>query len=440
MKRITSLYALLLSSIIGLAQNAPVNFETGGYGATWTWTVFENDDNPALEILDNPDKTGANTSDKVAKFTARKTGQPWAGCETKHGQDIGSFTLTSATSTIKIMVWKSVISDVGIKLVDASSASLGEIKVANTKTNQWEELTFDFSTREGIPYDQIVIFPDFNARAAETITYFDNIVFGSSTSTGTPLTAAPTPTVAAANVISLFSEAYTNKTVNTWRTDWSAATYSEIEINGNKTIKYANLDFVGIETTGDNLVNASDMDKVHLDMWTPNATTFRIKLVDFGADAAYAGGDDSEHEIVFTSPAKETWNSLVIPFSDFTNLKSRSHLAQIIFSALPAGSSTVYIDNLYFSKNSSARVTNHTGVDVSVYPNPSDGQLNIALNGNQHINFIELIDGAGKAVYTETVNAVAYAKTLSTTALDAGVYVLKVQTAHGVINKKVIIN
>ena len=50
---INRITALLL--FIGLAwgQNSPIDFETGGYGAAWTWTVFENGDNPSLEIVTN---------------------------------------------------------------------------------------------------------------------------------------------------------------------------------------------------------------------------------------------------------------------------------------------------------------------------------------------------------------------------------------------------
>ena len=43
------------------------------------------------------------------------------------------------------------------------------------------------------------------------------------------------------------------------------------------------------------------MEHFNLDVWTPDATTFRVKLVDFGADAAFGGGDDTEHELAFES-------------------------------------------------------------------------------------------------------------------------------------------
>tara|TARA_B100000676_G_C17616387_1_gene599434 strand:- start:166 stop:657 length:492 start_codon:yes stop_codon:yes gene_type:complete len=85
------------------------------------------------------------------------------------------------------MVWKPVISDVGIKFVDATNAAQPEIKVSNTLINQWEELTFDFSSRIGvypIVKDQIVIFPDFDigGRAQDNVIYFDN-VYGSVSNT-----------------------------------------------------------------------------------------------------------------------------------------------------------------------------------------------------------------------------------------------------------------
>ena len=37
--------------------------------------------------------------------------------------------------------------------------------------------------------------------------------------------------------------------------------------------------------------------------------------------------------------------------SDFTGLTTKSNISQIIFSAIPVGSTTLYLDNIYFSKN-----------------------------------------------------------------------------------------
>jgi len=174
-KILLSLLILVTVKFNSTAQNIPIDFEDSGNGADWTWKTFENDSDPILEVVDNPSSSGINTSSKVAKFTALSSGKAFAGCESAHGADIGTFNIDESNSIIRIMVWKSNISDVGIKLVRADNWSLGELKVANTLVDQWEQLEFDFSAHKGNTYDQIVIFPDFADRSIDRIVYFDNI-------------------------------------------------------------------------------------------------------------------------------------------------------------------------------------------------------------------------------------------------------------------------
>ena len=164
----------------------PVDFESAANGGlSSSWRVFENGDNPALEIITNPDMTG-NTSMSVAKFTARPEGQAYAGTVTTLTTPL---TLDASNSIVKVWVWKSKISDLGIKFENGAGGSTGEIKVSNTKTNEWEELTFDFSGVIGDPNNTditgLVVFPDFEVRTSESITYFDNITLNSSTGGGT---------------------------------------------------------------------------------------------------------------------------------------------------------------------------------------------------------------------------------------------------------------
>jgi hypothetical protein len=353
MKKFITLGLSLFTFGIGFSQNAPINFETGGQGASWSWSTFENDSNPALEIVNNPSTVAPNTSSKVAKFTALQGGRPWAGCQSMKG-DIGRFTLSASNSIVKIMVYKSVISDVGIKFATDSNASTGEIKVANTKVNEWEELTFNFSGKIGEPsstdISQIIIFPDFNlsGRTSNVVAYFDNITFSAGNALPEPTVAAPTPTKPAADVISLFSNAYTNVNVDTWRTSWSAATLADVKVDSNDVKKYSGLDFVGIETV-QNQINISAMDMFEFDLWTPNSTTFKFKLVDFGPNGAYDGGDDKEHELSVT-PTLNGWNHIAVPIANFTGLTTKSNIAQLIFASVPSGTSVVYIDNIMFSK------------------------------------------------------------------------------------------
>lgn len=184
--------------------------------------------------------------------------------------------------------------------------------------------------------------------------YLDNILFYKDTPTE-PTGPAPTPTLPTADVVSLFSDAYTDVAVDTWSTSWDAADLEEVQIAGDATKKYTNLVFAGIEATS-TPIDASAMTHFHFDFWTPDPTAdpavFKVKLVDFGADGAFGGGDDVEHEITLNSAstpplATGSWVGFDIPLSEFSGLTTRGHVAQLIISGDP---NTVFIDNLYFHK------------------------------------------------------------------------------------------
>lgn len=440
MKKIT-IILLMFAASTGFAQNNPIDFESEGFGANWTWAVFENDVNPALEIITNPDPSGLNTSATVAKFTALQTGNPWAGCESAHGStDLGPFVLDATNSTIKIMVWKSVISDVGIKLVAPTGWAQPELKVANTLINQWEELTFDFSSYLNPPpsegdLDQIVVFPDFDlaGRTQDNIVYFDNITFSEgSASSDVPTVAAPTPTQNAANVISLFSDAYTDVPVDTWRTDWSAATLEDVLIDGNPTKKYSSLDFVGIEMVA-NQLDITTMTYFHLDVWSPNFTLLGVKLVDFGPDGAFGGGDDTEHQVDFPSLPQTSWNSLNIPLTEFTGLTGREHIAQIILVGQPSGTTTIYIDNMFFHKEGSTGINGLSSDlnQVQIYPNPANQGDQIQFSSR--VKQYEVFDITGK------IRLSSNAAVISTDGLNQGIYILKIFTKAGEVQTQKLI-
>jgi len=172
-----------------------------------------------------------------------------------------------------------------------------------------------------------------------------------------PAEPAPAPTVPADDVIALFSDAYTAVAVDTWRADWSNATLTELEIGADHVKKYSNLVFAGIEFFRTAPVDATAMTHFHVDLWLPVLTALRLKLVDFGADGAYGGGDDREHELSFddtTAPALAagTWVGLDVPLEAFAGLTTRAHLSQLIVSSSSA--STVYVDNVYLHRSSNA--------------------------------------------------------------------------------------
>jgi hypothetical protein len=210
--------------------------------------------------------------------------------------------------------------------------------------------TYNITQATGVPGTATVQVTSQNGLNTKTYTVAFTIMY--------PNSLPPTPAHSSANVISMFSDSYSNVPVDTWLTPWSQGTLENIAVLGNPVKKYSNVNFVGIETVGPNLLDVSGMTYVHVDLWTPDANDFRLKLVDWGADGNWSGGDDTEHELVFPAPTTGQWISYDIPLASFTNLNITGHMAQYILSKSPLG--TMYIDNLYFYTVVSAIPSNVT--------------------------------------------------------------------------------
>lgn len=253
-------------------------------------------------------------------------------------------------------VWSSDFTQFRVKLVDfGANGSFGggddvehEVTINSPAQNQWVSVDIPLSAFTGLTTRaNIAQLIYVGQPAGNTTVYIDNVYFyNQSGPSNVPLVAAPNPTLPQANVISMFSGVYNNVPVDTWRTSWSAATLDDVSVAGNAVKRYTNLDFVGIETVASQ-INATSMTHFHVNVWTPNMTAFRVKLVDFGPNGIFGGGDDVEHELTFT-PTLSSWNSYDIPLSQFTGLVNRANIAQLIFSGTPTGAGTLFVDNVYF--------------------------------------------------------------------------------------------
>jgi len=175
---------------------------------------------------------------------------------------------------------------------------------------------------------------------------------------GWPLRPAPTPSHASGEVVSLFSDSYPAVPVDTWSAPWDQADVQDVLIDGDQTKLFTNLTFSGTEFVT-HAIDATTLTHFHFDLWTPDPTdppaTFRVKLVDFGADGQYGGGNDSESELAidrgWNPPlASGEWLGYTIPLQQFGGLASRAHLAQLLFSGEP---DSVFVDNIYFLRDSS---------------------------------------------------------------------------------------
>jgi hypothetical protein len=165
---------------------------------------------------------------------------------------------------------------------------------------------------------------------------------------------APTPTRDPANVISVFSDAYTNIPVdfyNGFFAPFQTTLGGAVTIGSDNVIRYTQLNFVATEFKNPT-VNLSQMTHFHVDIQIPESINpgdfITIELGDFGPNNVFGGGDDSSGRVTFTSSAltSNTWISLDIPLAQF-GLTSRNNMAQIFFIS-DATISTLLVDNMYF--------------------------------------------------------------------------------------------
>lgn len=201
---------------------------------------------------------------------------------------------------------------------------------AGLPTGNWVSLDLPLSSFTGLTnrahLAQVVLV----SASGITDILVDNIYFYKVSTA--PTTAAPTPTVASANVVSVFSDAYTNIALNL-NPSWGQTTVVTQEpIAGNNTLKYAGLNYQGIEFNANQ--NLSAMTNLHLDYYSANSTSLKVYLISPGP---------LEKSKILTVPTNAGWNSIEIPMSDFSPV-ILSNLIQMKFD----GNGTIYLDNIYF--------------------------------------------------------------------------------------------
>lgn len=166
--------------------------------------------------------------------------------------------------------------------------------------------------------------------------YADNIYFYNNGSVipAVPTTAAPTPTTPASDVISIFSDAYTNVTGSDYNPNWGQATVTtQVSIAGNNTLKYAGLNYQGLQLGS--AQNVASKNFLHLDFYTANSTSLKVYLISPGpVEKAYT----------LTVPSVGGWNSVNIPLNSFSPPVNLSNVIQLKFD----GNGDIYLDNIYF--------------------------------------------------------------------------------------------
>jgi hypothetical protein len=149
--------------------NLPVNFES--FVVNYAFTDFGN---AASSVLDNPDKSGINTSARVAQSVKNAGAETWAGTFLTLGNPIDFSTMKS----FKVKVWSPKSGAVvKMKVENLTNGDINlEVDGVTTVANQWEELTFDFGAIDvSKSYQKVVIFFDFGNAGDGSTYYFDDI-------------------------------------------------------------------------------------------------------------------------------------------------------------------------------------------------------------------------------------------------------------------------
>ena len=166
-----------------------------------------------------------------------------------------------------------------------------------------------------------------------------------------PLTSAPSPqTRDAGDVVSIFSDKYTDVSLDELPTGWSLGGLEETSVDGDNIWKLTNLDFIGMVTNYANGIDVSSMEKMHIDYWVPEDVTneLLVKIVNTV--------DGGEAEASLGTTEGGSWQSVELDMSVFDggNLSNKNKITQILIDAVDLeGIGVVYIDNFYFYKESS---------------------------------------------------------------------------------------
>jgi hypothetical protein len=272
-----------------------------------------------------------------------------------------------------------------------------------------------------IPGDATVVVTAANGTTTETYTVSFFI--------GKPAGAPATPTQDAADVISVYSDAYTDIATNYnpgWGQSGSVTTDYDAGDNNN-ILLYSNFNFQGTDLPPTDMTS---MNFLHIDIWVAENETRVVKASPLG------GGETLV--VITTTPG--SWNSVDIPLSSFTSvnfsavggMKFDGQFASDGAQADIAIRSDIYLDNIYFYNDGSTdtggggdtttycetevthfNIDNHAGSIILTIENSGDDSITVtATSKDDVIDLLEIsgIQGGGTTTGATIANGVATAE------------------------------
>jgi len=446
MKKITLLLIFLAVSF-GYSQQVLIeDFESSPALDSWDGTA----------VVVGADPVSSNGANMQVDVTAGN-GQFWQGAKVTLPSDVNMDLTTDITVVVDIYATTAMTI---MGKVESNSGAPAAADDENHGGTGWETITFTFNTgADGTAtangnYNVFAVFPNRDGSGgwtnpwASSTTYFDNLTAVLAAEDlctngvqdpgeegidcgGTcpnacpspPTVAAPTPPARpAADVISLYSDAYSDVTSN-FDAGWcGGGSISEVMIGGNATQQYLDNPCQGIVL--DAGVDASTFTNLHVDVYIQadtdlTSSVFNLKYVQ------QPGGAALEINLnVASSPAlvAGSWMQIDIPvdLTTFTGFKEFGITSNI--------NGKVWYDNLYTHKDTVLSTDDFEASELSVYPNPTNNVWNVKTN-NQVINSVQVFDILGKQVisFTPRMSEVS----IDATGLNNGIYLAKITSDNG---------
>ena len=389
---------LLLSAQLCIAQSLPIDFEN-----SVVTSDFVDFDGGTATVLPNAQSSGINTSATVAQIV-RDGGEIWSGSKIYLAANLDFSTM----NIIRMKVYTSAPVGTVVKFKLEGSGST-ERDVSTTVSNEWEELSWDF-TGEPANFNTLVFMFDFgnvgNGSASSTF-LFDDVhqVFGGS-QLDLPVT---------------FEDAGVNYTttdfggnVSTMVTDPWDANNTVVEVI--KTTQAATWAGTTIGTPAGfatNIPLSLTESVMTARVWSPEAgTPIRLKVEDWS---------DPTHtcETETNSTVNGGWETMTFDFinqAPGTELLSIGlgwgwtyNMASIFFNfgteGAVAGEKTYYFDDVQFGQPVVGNLSsNMSELNIQVFPNPTSDFWKVSA-GDQSIKEIILYDILGNQLYAYEPNA-----------------------------------
>ena len=317
-----------------------------------TGDTWNGDSGQIASIVADPDITTGDHGN-VGKMELTAEGNPWQNSQLSlAGGTYAVNLLDGTTKRVTFDMWSETATCGLLKFEQGLNGAGDKELPFNVSGSGWETISVDFQSggHDGSAvngeYNKIVLFFNYCDAAgnptgtAPDVRYIDNISYLQGTynePTAVPDVCAPVPTQAEADVLSVFSDAYSVNIATNTNPGWGQATNaSVIQIGPDSdcnTLQYEGLNYQGLEYTNSDV---SAMDYVHLDYFTFDSTDIRFSLISPGAENAY----DIGTELGITTGQ---WVSVDIPLTHFTAPDLTN-----VFQFKTEGNGDVFLDNLYF--------------------------------------------------------------------------------------------